>query len=45
VFTIAAVASAGVTTWLWLSGSAKTSERAGLRVGLAGAGAQLRGEF
>ncbi|HTU59134.1 MAG TPA: hypothetical protein VMF89_11885, partial [Polyangiales bacterium] len=45
VFTIAAVASAGVTTYLWLSGSGKTSERAGLRVGLAGAGLQLRGEL
>ena len=45
VFTIAAVASAGVTTWLWLSGGNSTSERAGLRVGLAGAGLQLRGEL
>lgn len=45
VFTIAAVASAGVTTWLWLSGGHDKSERAAVRVGLAGAGLQLRGEL
>jgi len=45
VFTLAAVASAGVTTWLWLRGDGDSAERASLRVGLAGAGLQLRGEL
>jgi len=45
VFTLAAVASAGVTTWLWLSGGDSKSERASLRLGLAGAGLSLRGEL
>jgi PEGA domain len=45
VFTIAAVASAGVTTWLWLSGGDDKSDRAAVRVGLAGVGLQLRGEL
>jgi hypothetical protein len=45
VFTIAAVASAGVTTWLWLSSGDSKSDRAAVRVGLAGVGLQLRGEL
>lgn len=46
---VAAVASAGVTTWLWLRGDGAPAERAarsrGVRVALVGTSAQLRGEF
>jgi hypothetical protein len=49
VFTVAAIASAGVTTWLWLRTGDESAVGAarshGLRLGLAGASAQLRGEF
>lgn len=49
VFAVAAVASAGVSTWLWLEADDARPERArrapAVRVALAGASAQLRGEF
>lgn len=44
-FTLAALASAGVTTWLWLRDDGRPEHAHGVRIGLVGAGAQLRGEF
>jgi hypothetical protein len=47
---LAAIAAGGVTTWLWLRDGGSRRERAaraksGIRVGFAGAGARLAGEF